>query len=266
MACALGFAAPAWSHDFWIAPDRFVSAPNEPVVVTLSMGHPNDVLAWPVSPERAVSLTAVGPDGVIDLQQVVASAMPGARLRLPALPEGHYIVAMTSTQARSELPADSFRSYLDEEGLSPIRDHRAMTGRDGEPGRELYSRRGKALITIGTPNAVPGALLSPIGQTLEIVPENGFFDTRAPDGLSARIRYLGQPADGVQARLVRIDHKAATAELGAVEVKVSADQGRIHFTRPAPGAYTIQAVWSSPARLPNADYATVFSSFSFRVN
>ena len=266
LASTVGLASSAAAHDFWIAPERYEVDSGTPLVLRLSMGHPDDVLAWPVSFERVVYLRAIGPQGVVDLQSSLATASSDGVLRLPTLPDGHYVITIASTQAFSELPADAFAGYLDEEGLDAVEADRTAKGQQNRPGRELYSRRGKTLVTVGAPRGMSDVVGAPLGQTLEIVPITGIGYDGGANQLSASIRYRGVPMDGVQVKLVRLGGQPTQEERGLVDKRRSERGGVVRFERPPPGTYMMQAIWSSPSASRNAEYATVFSSFSFQID
>ena len=127
--------------------------------------------AWDIAWRRIVSFKSYGPEGIVDLLagiRVTAPSDPGGgAIRLAA--PGTHVIAFESYQSENDLPAAEFTPYAEHEGLTPALAERARTGTTQARGRELYSRRAKALVQVGT--RLTDDATHPIGQTLELVPE-----------------------------------------------------------------------------------------------
>ena len=91
------------------------------------------------------------------------------------------MLAIHSAHAVSDLPAVRFNEYLKEEGLVPAQRLRAQAGRTNAPGREIYSRRAKALVQVGAPIDNQRHVTQPIGLTLESA-EDGVVTLRLEPG------------------------------------------------------------------------------------
>ena len=250
----------AGAHDFWLDARSHTLDVDAPFIVSARIGHADNAIQWPLHPNRVVAFRSIGPNGLLDHQNRIATASPSGQVTLPGLAPGVHVVTFETTQAFSELPAADFLSYLEEEGLGQIRDLREARGEDDTPGRELYSRRGKAIVTVGpASDRLPDHALKPVGLTLELVlaaiPAAG---EEAP--LQATIYYRGVPQPGVQVSLNALD-----GQMASHETNISKADGRLEFTMPAPGRYMLHAVWASPLEDARADFATVFSSLSFEV-
>lgn len=258
-ACALAavFAigtAPAAAHDYWLEAERFrLSAPGE-VRLNFRVGHGDDVQPATLRWDRAVGLRSHGPGGVRD-QQASFAIGAGTGLARPRLEgEGTHVIAYESHHAFSELEAAKFDKYAAEEGLGAIVAARA--GKGG-PGRELYSRRAKALVQVGatpTDNAT-----EPVGHTLEIVPELNPYALGADRKLPIRVMFRGRPLPGAQVDLTELN----TGKPAIAVQKTGAD-GRAAFTVPERGMWKLNVIWGVPnPGNARAEYETVFASLTF---
>lgn len=261
-AAAALLAAPAAAHDFWLQPDRFHVAPGDEVAVALLIGEPGAVEPWALEWRKVASFQDFAPDHMFDLQasldplegRAPAAGRVDARLTL-SMP-GTHMLAFASHHALSDLPADEFAAYLEHEGLAGVIAYRKRMGTEGQRGRELYSRRAKALVQVGpTPT---DSVSRPIGQTLEIVPERNPLLLAPGDMLSVRVLFHGKPLAGVS---VVLESLAADAR-HATPTRSDA-QGRAAFPVPAWGAHKINVVWGHPIADPRADYETIFASLTF---
>jgi len=174
---------------------------------------------------------------------------------------GTHILMIETTSASSILPADSFNAYLKEEGLTPIKLDRENKQLETADGREIYSRRGKALIQIGPLNEAASSnyVTQPLGLTLEIVPQTNPYAINAGEPLTSTIYYRGKPTQGVTIGLISLD-----TELGLIDIQKTNSKGEVTFKRPETGEWMLHAVWSDPLEDTRmADYDTIFSSLSF---
>lgn len=256
----LGLAVPAGAHDFWLRPDTFrMEAPGALAVQAL-VGHSDDLSIWPTAPSRIIALHSVGPGGVTD-QQTTLDVDPNTGALMPELPTaGFHMLALTSTQAVSELPADRFNSYLEEEGVRPILEDRVARGTMESAGRELYSRRGKSLILVGSSDgASDDHVTRPLGLTLEIIPLTNPMRSSAEEGVDFEVRYRGLPVAGAMVHVQSLGDDDVAVEA----MRTDAD-GRAAFSPDVGGAWMLHTVWSSPIfNDSRADYDTIFSSLTF---
>jgi uncharacterized GH25 family protein len=252
---------PAAAHDFWIEPDTFEIASDASLSVSARVGHGADQSAWPSLPHRIVGLRSLGPDGLRDHQSGLSAGGTGT-FKLPPLSEGVHVVFLESTNSFSELAAAPFADYVEAEGITPIARHRAATESTEEPGRELYSRRGKTLVKVGATPGSQAHVTSPLGLTLEITPrENPFTHTPgAPFAVS--VLYRGRPVEGATLHITQLDQPEIS-----MQARTGAD-GLAQVETLSSGTWLFHTVWAEPADglLNSADYSTVFSSLTFRID
>jgi uncharacterized GH25 family protein len=255
-------AGAAQAHDFWIQPSVFKTAPGKPVELRFLIGEPGAVEHWATEWQKVVSLQDYAPHGVTDR---LASIRPleGKEPTIErsdasfALSEaGTHMIAFTSAHAASDLDAPAFNDYVEHEGLALIREQRRLKDQTNQRGRELYSRRAKALVQVG--DVVTDTVSQPIGQTLEIVPTANPYSLKANQPLRVRVWFHGQPLAGAT---VVIESLSAEAKHGTPVL--SDRDGMATFPHPGGGAWKINVVWSYPIIDPRAEFETVFASLSF---
>lgn len=256
---ALVFAAPATAHDFWVQPASYTVAVGAPLPVTIQVGHAADRERWGARLERITRFDAVGPDG----GNRRADLRPGDEAQDALLRFGRpgaHVIVLATNHATSDLPADRFNAFLEEEGLTPAIRHRARLGLTGTPGRELYSRRAKALVRVGK-SAGPAAraITAPVGLTLEIVPQADPQTLPPGARLPVLVLYEGRPLAGALVKLTNLD-----ADAKPVAMQRTDTRGRTAFTLPRHGRWLLNTLWTKPlAGNPKADFETVFSSLTF---
>lgn len=255
----LCLAEPIDAHDFWLQPARFWVDPGAAIPIDILVGHGANRAPWGVRSDRVVALRDIAPGGVIDhlpaMRGRAVAAIPAMRFA----GAGTHVVAIQSGHATSDLPAVRFTDYLKEEGLTPALDLRARKGTTNAPGREIYSRRAKALVQVGTPVENQRHVTRPAGLTLEIVPERNPYAPSATRSFPVRILYQGQFLPGALVKLTNLQ-----ADDKPVATRISDRNGRAVFDVPRTGLWQFNVVWTRPIKGdPRGDFDTTFSSLTF---
>lgn len=254
---ALALAWPAMAHDFWVQPLRFWLTSGGATPISILIGHGPDRGGWPVKVERVLRFQSLGPGGVVDHRAALRAGADNAVLSLKE--PGVHVVSFQTNHAESDLPGPRFTAFLEEEGLTPALTLRARTNRTGAPGREIYSRRCKALIRVGATTGPQPHVTRPLGLTLEIVPERDPYALNSGDALPVRVFYEGKPLAGA---LVKLTDLAADAK--PVETHRTDRQGRAVFLMRDGGEWLLNTVWTKPVTGdPRGDFDTTFSSLTF---
>jgi Domain of unknown function (DUF4198) len=259
MAAGLAFfsAGAASAHDF--QPDRFWIATNAGTNVTRYVGHGSAREISPMPVARITRFYSIGRAGQHDQRaNLRASASIGvSRVRF-AVP-GLQLLGFETNGTYSDLPGLRFGDYLKDEGLSPALTMRQRLGTTGSPGREIYSRRAKALLQIGP--ATPGddaIALRPLGMTLEIVPERNPYAAGFDGQLPVRIYYNGRALPGALVKLHNLDN-----DNHPMEQHVTDASGRTRFRLSNAGIWQLNVIWTRPIKGdPQAEFETVFSSLA----
>lgn len=250
----------AAAHDFWLAPQTYQMDKARPMPLAIMIGHPKDKSRWALHPHRVISLSSIGPRGISDHQSRMNPLTPSGDVILSLNDEGTHILMIETTSAVSVLPAEKFTNYIAEEGLTPIINHRRENGLSDQDGKEIYSRRGKALVQIGDVHEKSAPYVTqPVGMTLEIVPKTNPYALEAEAPFTSTVYYRGEAMAGVSVGLISLD-----TEKGRIRTQQTNAKGEVTFKRPQTGNWMLHAVWSDPMEDTfRADYDTIFSSLSF---
>lgn len=256
-------AVPALAHDFWIQPRLFtMPAPgSEPLVMFVGHGQARD--RWAVDASHVVLFRTIGPDGMIDRKANLNIGATGFDAIVPLARPGGYVVLLQSTGTASQLPSLRFNDYINVEGITPIIAQRQRLNQNKADGREIYSRRAKAIVQVGPVDAASIARVTrPVNLALEIVPERHPQALDSTKHLPVRVLFNGRPLAGATVKLTDLD---ADAEPVA-KIRTGAD-GRAVFTMPHPGKWQFNVVWAVALNgNPQADFATTFSSLAVATN
>lgn len=263
LGAGLSVCRGALAHDFWIQPSRFHLAPGEPLSLAVLVGHGAERERWRMRLKRITALADIGPDGARhDLRDTLreGTGTPDAELRLQAL--GLHVLTLTTNFAQNSLPADRFEDYLRDEGLTPAIAARRRARTSGEPGRERYDRRAKALVRIGPASPLGSARATrPVGLSLEITPEIDPYRPGRAITLPVRVTFEGRLLPGALVKLTDLENDAEPAE-----AHVTDRSARAVFRLPRSGAWTLSVVWTKPVENdPDVDFETTFSSLTFGV-
>lgn len=253
-------AGAASAHDFWIQPSSFWISPDASTSLGILVGHGPARQRWVLRLNRVVALNSFGPGGRrVDHSNALRQGTYAPDARLGFHVPGTYVIAFENTPSINSLPADRFTDYLRAEGIQPVIAWRQRTGKTGDPGRESYSRRAKALVQVGRSGNAQPQVTRPIGLTLEIVPEINPYTAKAGATLPVRVVYEGRFLPGAFVKLtnLRDDEKP-------VETHLTNAGGRAVFQLPRKGEWQMNVVWSKPITgNPDVEFETVFSSLTF---
>lgn len=261
-ACFFGGTLPVHAHDFWLAPESYQAQEGQALDISIMIGHPADRMLWPVDPHRVISFRSFGPDGLRDQQAAISNYNLDKELLVTFESSGIHMLTIETTQAFSKLESEKFNAYLEEEGLTPIIIDRVRKGATENAGTEVYSRRGKSIIQVGSLNEDDSEFLTrPVGMTLEVVPLTNPARLVSGEAMKSQIFYRGKPQAGVTIGLIDL-----SGDLGLTQKQISDENGYVSFLKPSSGAWMQHAVWSDPMEnTERADYDTIFSSLSFSI-
>lgn len=256
---ALFVALPAQGHEMWLQPSAFTVAPGEPVGITLLVGDAADVKPWKFAWEKLNSFRSYGPEGMRDEQATIGTIAKGGIIA-PApswQAAGTHLLAFESNHQPHSMVAAKFNAYLKEDGLEAVVDARRRAGTTGRPGREIYSRRTKALIQVGaTPT---DGILQPIGQTLELVPEHNPYSPGSDTKFPVRTLFQGRALPGALVALTAL----ATGSK-PIQKQITDAEGRAVFDVARRGGWMVSVVWSRPIENNKAaEFETIFTSLTF---
>ena len=253
-------ATSAVAHDFWLQP-RYPWLPiNGATTMSIQVGHGAMRQPSPLTLDRITLLRTIGPNGAVDLKNTLLGGQGVFNSPVAFGASGTYVVVLETNHANSVLPAIRFNDYLKFEGLTPALQLRAMTKTSDAPGREIYSRRAKALVQVGTPTSKSDREVTrPVGMTFEIVPEMNPYTMGLNDPLPVRVYYEGRPLPGALVMLTNLEFDGHP-----LETHLSDASGRATFHFPHIGTWLVNVLWTRPIKgIPDADFDTTFSSLTF---
>jgi hypothetical protein len=205
-------------------------------------------------------IASAGTPTYTDHLKVLRSGSMDEDHQVPFAKPGTHILVLATSHAESTLPGLRFQDYLKQEGLTPALELRARKGDEDKPGREIYSRRAKALVQVGPAVGTPQPWVTkPVGLTLEIVPETNPYVQGNKAPLAVRVYYEGKLLPGATVMLNNLQfdgHPLRTA--------VTDSAGRAVFDFPRTGAWQLNVLWTKPlTNNPRAEFDTTFSSLTF---
>ena len=258
---AMFVGLPAAAHDFWLQPETFYTDPGRPVAATLQVGHGPARQRSPIPIDRITAFRSNGPDGVVDQRHNLSLGDPDADAHFTFTTPGAYVVSLETNGAFSNLPSIRFNDYARAEGLTAATEWRRTSSTEDAPGRELYSRRAKALIGVSGDAPSGSTVTEPVGLSLEIVPAVDPTLLAPGKPFAIHVLYEGEPLLGALVKLTDL-----AADERPVEQRVTDTSGSAQFAVPHAGSWLLNVVWSEPLP-PNrkADFITTFSSLSFGV-
>ena len=259
LALLLSSARLAAAHDYWIEASNFWLQSGDRVLLYLRVGE-----------------YLTGQPATFAIGRVIRFHIDNAARRFEVLPlqrdpagmarlteSGLQVVSFENTPAYIELPGERFNSYLQAEGLDGILEARRQAGVSDQPGKESYSRCAKALLWVGDaePAAGDAALHdTPVGLTLELLPETNPYRLQAPAPLTVRLLYEGQPVAGA---LVMALNKSAPHEVQQVQ---SGPDGRAAFDLRRSGLWLVKTVHMVPAAADAPeDWRSYWASLTFEL-
>jgi uncharacterized GH25 family protein len=275
----LAGATTALANEFWLQPASFRVPVGTSVPMRLLLGDNLAGRPWPRPARRTQRFVHLGPISLADSADLrpallIDSVAPVLTLRTP----GTHVMALTSTLAFSELPANKFTAYLRAEGLDKALLYRQQQGQTStKPGREAYRRCAKTLVLATAGPRVPH---SPADTTyrrslnlpLELVPEQNPYYLRPGASLTLRVLRAGQPVPGAlvhfwdSSPLISAGRGAAVAVAPHYFSTRANNNGRVLLRLPGSGPYLAAAKYleAAPAALgEQADWLSTWATLTF---
>lgn len=254
------------AHDFWIEPESFSPKHGELLRVRLKVGDFGRGDNVPRSEQRLVRFELAAADRTKPLVGRDGQEVAGL-VRVES--EGTLVLGYVSNHAFVELAPAKFATYLEEKGLDAVAAARAKRGELDRPGRELYSRSAKSLITVTAPSTegfdrvmnlplelIPNKNPSTLarradGSGYEALPVTLFFEQKPLAGALVAALCLDEPRDDTSATIF-----ARTDELGRASLALTRS-----------GRWLIAAVHmrAAAANEQRADWESFWGSLTFEV-
>ncbi len=249
---------PAFCHDLYLMPEKFVASPGTQVRVVFQNGDEFPEGVSPVKPERLLNTRLVSRGGTANFDNIAAEAMrTSATVRVPTV--GWAILTAQTMPSFIELDPKKFDSDLAHENLQNAVKWRAAHGETNKPGRERYSKYVKSLILAG---AADGYYRERTGLAIEIIPEADPYSLRPGDTLPVQVLFRGSPAADVAV-------ESAWLESGKSKMEVvgrTDRDGRVRVPLKATGPYRLHAIVMERCAEPKAaDWESFWASLTFEI-
>ena len=251
VVAALAFARALHAHDFWIEPSTFHPAHGQTVALALRVGQDYVGDAVPRTSDNIANFTVRQGRGT-------PQDIPGIEREDPA---GFFtadasttaVVAYASVPSPIEMEPAKFEAYLHQYGLDAIIDARTRRGERQKPGKEIFSRCAKSLISGAHPSL---AATQPVGLRYEIVPS--VDPTRGNPHFRGRVLFERTPAANALVTAVFHDDPS-------IKVVAHSDRaGRFELDLPRSGVWLIKSVRMIEApRGSDADWESLWASLTF---
>ena len=260
VAGALILPLSAMAHDFWLQPTTFVLAPGQATAMIVEVGHGRDRQKSLIEANRVTRFDAFGAGGVKDIRSWLTLGDANRDTQLKFDRPGLQLLSFETNGTYSDLPDIRYNDYIWFEGLTPAIAQRERLHQTTADGKEVYSRRAKALIQVGGYSKADDAVATHmVGLSLEIVPEVNPYAPGFKGALPVRIYFDGKPLPGATVMMNNLDFDDRPTQ-----IVLSDASGHATLNFPHLGLWQANVVWTRPIQGdPRADFETTFSSLTF---
>jgi len=245
------------AHEFWLLPKKFRFNVGEEMQVAFLVGENFQGEPWNLSRHKVERLEVHSGVTVKQLADKVV-ADKGKNLTYKFDREGTHLLALESNFAFIELPADSFRMYLEEDGLETILDKRKRTGKSGERAREFYKRYAKVIVQCG--EKLDNTFKRSAGFRYEIFPLVNPVTLKPGDYLDCQVMWERKPAAHAMVKVW--SHVGNRIFLQNIYTE---KDGTIRFPVSSPGPWMVSSVKMIPSEQEGADYQSFWASLVFDI-
>jgi uncharacterized GH25 family protein len=248
----------AAAHDFWLVPSNFKLAQPAGVSVKFQVGHKEEAESWGLQWQRIVALRNYHQSGVQDMSATIIpyTGMSPGLASVDLQTAGTHIIGFESYHSFSELAPEKFNDYAEQEGLALVLAHRTRAGTANSPGREIYSRKAKAIIQVG--ESLTENTTKAIGHTLEIVPQQHPHAGMTAEGFKVKVLFKGRPLENALIELISL----SDAKFAPQALRTNGG-GEASFSFSATGNYMFNVIWAVPLTgRSDAEFETYFSSLT----
>ena len=255
------------AHDFWLVPNAFAIAPGDNLVVRgqTSSRFPTSEAAVP--PERVADARVIEAGGTTPIRDL---AVDERSLRLSYRPTaaGQAMVAVTTRPRNVRESAESFRRYLELEGVPELVERYRSEGRlPTDSVTRRYTKYAKTLVEVGRGG---GRVYDrTAGHPLEFVPLSDPSTLRAGDSFAVRLLLRGRPLPGIRVHASGVpagmNDEQAAAQARESTATTGAD-GVARFELPVAGLWNVRTLHIVPADAgTGADWDAHWASMVFGV-
>jgi uncharacterized GH25 family protein/ketosteroid isomerase-like protein len=257
------------AHDFWLVPNAFIVAPGGDVVVRGQTSSRFPTSESAVAPERVADARVIEAGGTTSIRDL---SVHERSLRLSYRPAaaGQAVVAVTTRPRSVRESAESFRRYLELEGVPELVERYRSEGRlPSDSVTRRYTKYAKALVEVG--QGGPRVYDRTAGHPLEFMPLADPAGLRAGGTFAVRLLLAGRPLSGVRVHASGVpmgpgvsDEQAAAQAREATAT--TGEDGIARFDVPSAGLWNVRALHIVPAETGSgADWDAHWASMVFGV-
>lgn len=250
-------AAFSQGHEFWLQSTKYRYNVGEEMNVAFMVGENFQGEPWDLGRHKVERLEIHTGITVKKLEKQVTPTK-GKNLTYKFDREGTHLVALESNFAFIELSADTFNTYLEEDGLENIRDERRRSGRTGERAKEYYKRYAKMIVQCGT--KLDNTFRRSAGFRYEIFPLANPASLKPGDYLDCQVMWEGKPAANVMVKVW--SHVGNRIFLQNIYTE---KDGTIRFPISSTGPWMVSSVRMIPSEQEGADYQSQWASLVFEI-
>lgn len=249
----------SFAHEFWLQPDKFKVAVNEPFNVSLKVGEGFQGESWEAKNRRLKDVKIHGLSVTDVTKRFLSDTLASTSLSIPSV--GNYLIAVTSKPSFIELAGDKFTDYLVEDGLNNVLKLRKDKGTSDKNAREFYSRYAKTLIQVG--DKMDDSFKKRIGFPLEIIPQMHPYAINSEATMQVLVLFNGKP---LKDTMVKVWHKNSDESVEPLNLQTDAS-GMVSLTIVPDGKWMFSTVRMQEFKdKSKADYESFWASYTFGYN
>lgn len=255
------------AHDFWVVPNAFAVAPGADVVVRGQTSSRFPTSESAVAPERVADARVIEAGGTTPIRDL---SVHERSLRLsyrPSVP-GQAMVAVTTRPRSVRESAESFRRYLELEGVPELVERYRGEGRlPTDSVTRRYTKYAKTFVEVG--RGGPRVYDRAAGHPLEFVPLADPAALRPGGSFAVRLLLAGRPLAGIRVHAsgvpIGVSDEQAAAQAREATATTGAD-GVARFEVPSAGLWNVRTLHIVPAEAGSgADWEAHWASMVFGV-
>jgi uncharacterized GH25 family protein len=243
------------AHDLWLEPTGFRPLVGGRLGIELRVGQEFEGRPLPRDPRRFLQFSALGADRETAIVGLAGSLPAGY---LIVRDPGTLVIGYIGRPATLVMEASEFERYLTSEGLEHILDRRTARGDNSEPGREIYSRCAKAIVTAD--GLADRGFDRRIGCLFELVPERDPALLEIGEEMVVMATMRGRPLAGVLVAAIPRANPARSLH------RRTDSEGRVSFTLDFSETWLIKAVHMEAAPdEASAEWESWWTTLTFAV-
>ncbi len=257
LGMALALPQSLWAHEFWISPETYRVAPDEPILVHLRVGENFKGSSYAYIPPNFTRFDVVMGDEVM---AVDGRAGDRPAMNMAVGQEGlAVIVHQTRAYDLTYNEFEKFVNFTKHKDFTWALDRLEERGLSGQKVRESYTRFGKSLVAVGNGQGADRE----VGLEIEIVAEANPYTDDLSAGFPVRVLYQGAPRANEQVELF-----ARSGDEVVVSQYRTDAEGRVVLPVEAGVEYLVDSVLLRELEVQaegDAAWESIWASLTFRV-